>query len=67
MGLVLSIGIASVLGTFLGNLAVFWVIGLMAQRQQKKQAEELSRLQTEFLSTRQKEMERMERYARMES
>jgi flagellar motor component MotA len=67
MVLVLSIGIATAVGTFLGNLGVFWMIGKMAQRQEKKQREELQRLQNEFLEMRQKETERMERYSRMES
>ena len=58
---------ASALGTFLGNLGLFWVIGRMAQRQEKKQREELQRLQNEFLEMRQKETERMQRYAKMES
>ncbi len=38
----------------------------MAQRQEKKQREELQRLQNEFLEMRQKETERMQRYAKME-
>ncbi len=38
----------------------------MAQRQEKKQKEELLKLQTEFLEMRQKEMERMQKYAQME-
>jgi len=63
----LSILGASALGTFLGNLGVFWVIGRMAQRQEKKQREELQRLQSEFLEMRQKEVERMRAYAKMES
>ena len=67
MVLVLSIGIATAVGTFLGNLGVFWMIGRMAQRQEKKQREELQRLQNEFLEMRQKETERMQRYAKMES
>jgi len=62
----LSILGASALGTFLGNLGVFWVIGQMARRQEKKQREELQRLQSEFLEMRQREAERMERYAKME-
>jgi hypothetical protein len=66
MVLALSIGIATAVGTFLGNLGVFWMIGKMAQRQEKKQREELQRLQSEFLEMRQKEIERMEKYARME-
>jgi uncharacterized membrane protein YccC len=66
MVLALSIGIATAVGTLLGNLGVFWVIGQMARRQEKKQREELQRLQSEFLEMRQKEAERMERYAKME-
>jgi membrane protein YqaA with SNARE-associated domain len=66
MVLALSIGIATAVGTLLGNLGVFWVIGRMAQRQEKKQREELQKLQSEFLEMRQKEIERMEKYARME-
>jgi flagellar motor component MotA len=66
MVLVLGIGIATAVGTLLGNLGVFWVIGRMAQRQERKQKEELQRLQSEFLEMRQKEIERMEKYARME-
>ena len=66
MALVLSIGLASAVGTLIGNLALFAIIGTMAQRQQKKQEKELQRLQTEFLEMRQKEAERMRRYAKME-
>jgi hypothetical protein len=66
MVLALSIGIATAVGTLLGNLGVFWVIGQMARRQEKKQREELQRLQSEFLEMRQREAERMERYAKME-
>jgi cytidylate kinase len=67
MVLALSIGIATAVGTLLGNLGVFWVIGQMARRQEKKQREELQRLQSEFLEMRQRETERMQRYAKMES
>jgi hypothetical protein len=42
------------------------MIGKMAQRQEKKQREELQKLQSEFLEMRQKEAERMKRYASME-
>lgn len=66
MVLALSIGIATAVGTFLGNLGVFWMIGKMAQRQEKKQREEIQRLQNEFLEMRQKEAERMRAYAKME-
>lgn len=66
MGLILGIGIASAIGTLLGNLGVFWFIGMMAQRQEKKQKEELLKLQNDFIEMRQKEMERMQKYAQME-
>jgi len=62
----LAIGIASAVGTFLGNLALFSIIGMMAQRQQKKQEEELLRLQNDFIEMKRKEVERMRRYAKME-
>ena len=70
MTLFLTILGASTLGTFIGNTAVFWAIGAMAQRQAKIQAtqqrEELARLQAEFLEMRQREIERMQRYAKLE-
>lgn len=66
MALILSLTVASALGTLIGNMVLFWIIGVMAQRQQKKQEAELSRLQAEFLEMRRREAERMEKYARME-
>ena len=66
MTLFLTILGAAALGTFLGNTAVFWLIGMMANRQQKRQEAELARLQSEFLAMRQREAERMERYAKLE-
>ena len=57
---------ASALGTFCGNVGLFFVIGTMAKRQQEAQQKELSKLQEQFLEMRQKEAERMQRYARME-
>ena len=67
MFLILSIILGSALGTFLGNLGLLLIVGALAQRQEKKQKEELLKLQNQFLEMRQKEVERMERYARMES
>lgn len=67
MSLILSLTIASAVGTLLGNMGLFWVIGAMAKRQQAAQEKELSRLQAEFLEMRQKEAERMRNYAKMES
>jgi membrane protein YqaA with SNARE-associated domain len=63
---IFAVAVGSFVGTLLGNLGVFWAIGQMAQRQEKKQREELQRLQNEFLEMRQKETERMKRYASME-
>ncbi len=63
---ILAVAVGSFIGTLAGNLGLFWVIGRMAQRQEKKQREELQRLQNEFLEMRQKETERMQRYAKME-
>ena len=58
---------ASALGTFCGNVGLFWVIGNMAKRQEKKQLEELQKLQQGYLEMVEKERARIENYARMES
>lgn len=57
---------ATALGTFSANIGLFWVIGSMAKRQQEAQQQELAKLQAQFLEVRQKEAERMQRYAKME-
>jgi hypothetical protein len=49
-----------------GNLGLFWVIGKMAQRQEKKQLEELQKLQQGYLDMVQRENARMKKYAEME-
>lgn len=66
MPLILSLTVATTLGTLLGNLILLLIIGTQAKRQQQKQLEEVQRLQSEFLEMRQKEIERMQRYATME-
>jgi uncharacterized protein YhhL (DUF1145 family) len=66
MSLILSLTIASALGTLVGNLGLFWVIGKMAQRQERKQLEEVQRLQQGYLEMVEREKKRMENYARME-
>lgn len=58
---------AAALGTFCGNIGLFWIIGTMAKRQEKKQREELQNLQQGYLEMVQREKERIERYAKMES
>jgi Tfp pilus assembly protein PilN len=54
------------LGSFAGNISLFWVIGEMARRQEKKQREILLQVQQELIDAQQKETERMKRYAKME-
>lgn len=66
MSLILNLTIASALGTLLGNLGLFWIIGTMAKRQEKKQLEEMQKLQQSYLEMAQRERERIERYAKME-
>ena len=63
----LAIAAGAAIGSFLGNTAVFWVIGLMAQRNEKKQRAELEELQRGYLDMVQREKTRMENYAKMES
>ena len=63
----LAIAAGAALGSFLGNTAVFWIIGLMAQRNEKKQRAELEELQKGYLDMVQREQTRMKNYAKMES
>ena len=63
----LAVALGSLLGSFLGNVGVFWVIGLMAQRAEKKQLEELQKLQQGYLDMVERERKRMENYAKLES
>lgn len=58
---------ATALGTFSANAGLLWVLGSMAKKQQEAQQQELAKLQAQFLEMRQKEAERMHRYAKMES
>ena len=62
----LAVAAGAALGSFLGNTAVFWVIGLIAQRNEKKQRAELEELQRGYLDMVQREKTRMENYAKME-
>jgi uncharacterized protein YhhL (DUF1145 family) len=62
----LVIGIATAVGTLVGNLTLFFLIGTMAKRQERKQLEELRRLQQGYLEMAQRERERLENYAKME-
>jgi len=62
----LAVAAGSLLGSFLGNTLVFWVIGAMAKRQEKKQLEELQQLQQGYLEMVEREKKRMAAYAKME-
>ena len=61
----LAVALGSLVGSFLGNIGVFWVLGTMAQRAEKKQLAELQQLQG-YLEMAQRERERLENYAKME-
>jgi membrane protein YqaA with SNARE-associated domain len=45
----LAIAAGAAIGSFLGNTAVFWVIGMMAERNQRKQKAELEELHKGYL------------------
>ena len=63
----LAIAAGAAIGSFLGNTAVFFVIGLMASRKEKQQRAELEDLHKGYLEMVQKEQTRMQNYAKMES
>ena len=63
----LAIAAGAAIGSFLGNTAVFWVIGAMAERAQKKQRAELEAMEKSYMEVIQRERNRMENYAKMES
>ena len=63
----LAVFAGSALGIFVGGGALLWFVGYMAQKQQEKQVSELQALQNQYLVMAQKEPERMQKYAAMES
>ena len=63
----LAIAAGAAVGSFLGNTAVFWVIGMMAERTQKKQRAELEAMEKSYMEVIQRERNRMEAYAKLES
>jgi membrane protein DedA with SNARE-associated domain len=65
MTLVLTFA-ATVLGSVVGNLVVFYVLGAMAKKVEQQQREELERLQQGYLEMAERERQRLENYARME-
>lgn len=61
-----SVLIGALLGSFLGNTLVFYVIGLMAKRTEKQQREEAEKLMGAYNEMIQNEKARMRKYAEME-
>jgi membrane protein YqaA with SNARE-associated domain len=62
----LAVAAGSLVGSFLGNMFVFWIIGVMVKRAEKKQLEELQKLQQSYLDMVEREKKRMANYAKME-
>ena len=62
-----AVALGALIGSFLGNVSVFWVLGLMAKRAERKQLEQLKKLQDSYLEMAERERRRIENYARMES
>jgi membrane protein YqaA with SNARE-associated domain len=62
-----AVALGALLGSFLGNVSVFWVLGLMAKRAERKQLEQLKKLQDGYLEMAERERRRIENYAKMES
>lgn len=57
---------ASVIGSTIGNLIVFSILGVMAKKVENQQRAQLEELHKSYLESVQKEQERMRRYAKME-
>lgn len=62
----LTVAAASLLGAFLGNLSVFWILGTMAKKVEQQQQAQLEELHKSYVDMVQKENERMRNYAKME-
>jgi len=62
----LAITIGSFVGTLLGNLTLFWIIGKIAQNQEKEKLREIQQLQQGYLEMVQRESARIKKYAEME-
>jgi membrane protein DedA with SNARE-associated domain len=62
----LTVAAASLLGAFLGNLAVFYILGTMAKKVEQQQQAQLEELHKSYVDMVQKENERMRNYAKME-
>jgi uncharacterized membrane-anchored protein YhcB (DUF1043 family) len=62
----LAVLVASVVGSTIGNLIVFSILGVMAKRVENQQKAQLEKLHKTYLESVQREQERMKRYAKLE-
>jgi len=70
----LTIALATALGSFVGNCALIWTMGLVAQRVENKKLKDLQNLQQQFIAARDqairdaqiRENARMVNYAKLE-
>ena len=58
---------STALGTFVANLGILWLIGAQANRLEKQRIKDMVEQQKELMTMVQKEQERMQKYAQMES
>ena len=63
----MTVFLATFIGAALGQALTLYIIGMMAQRAQKRQAKAAQEAVQEYHSMMVKERERMREYARMES
>lgn len=57
---------AAIIGSTVGNLIVFSILGAMAKKVENQQRAQLEEMHKTYLESVQKEQERMRRYAKME-
>jgi hypothetical protein len=58
---------ATVIGTFVANLGILWLIGARANQVEQQRIKDMVKQQQELMAALQQEQERMQRYAAMES
>jgi uncharacterized membrane-anchored protein YhcB (DUF1043 family) len=62
----LLVCLASAIGSAVGVTVIFLIMGLLSRRLEREREKEIRKQQEAFLEMRQKEVERMQRYAEME-
>lgn len=66
MSILLTLLVTAV-GTFTGNLALFWLIGKQAQRAERQRLREVEKLQKAMIKAQTARYEQLKNYAIMES